>query len=74
MGDQERLREDRMSKLKDAQIRNLRQRLDKALAEAKRQKDRADDLELNLDLAEEELRLLLYKQPQMIRLNYGVMH
>lgn len=61
-------------KPKNAMVRNLQQRLDKALAEAKRQKKRADELELNLDLAEAELEMLLYRQPGMVRMNYGVMH
>lgn len=36
---------------RDAMVKNLQQRLDAALAEVRRQRERADDAELNLDMA-----------------------
>jgi F0F1-type ATP synthase membrane subunit b/b' len=63
-----------MTKPKDAMIRNLQQRLKKALEEAKRQKQRAEDAELELELAEAEVTMLLYMQPGMVRRSYEVMH
>lgn len=43
-----------MSKLKDAEIRNLRQRLQKATADAKRWKKRAAELDHILNMTDED--------------------
>lgn len=62
-----------MSKLKDAEIRNLRQRLDKAVSEAKRWKRKAEEADYLLGLADAQLQFLHQMMPEQVRRNDWVM-
>lgn len=57
---------------RDAMVANLHQRLQAALAEADRQRQRADDAELNLDMACEELQFLHAMMPAQVKWNAWV--
>lgn len=52
---------------RDAMVRNLQQRLDAALAEIDRQRQRADDAELCLDMAHEDRDFLWQLLPVQVR-------
>lgn len=54
---------------RDGIVADLQRRLDAALAEARRQRQRADDAELNLDMAHAELEFLHRMKPAQVKWN-----
>jgi hypothetical protein len=60
--------------LKDAEIRNLKQRNNKLLLENRRLRQRVDEAELNLECAEGHLNFIWRCLPQQLRQNAWTKH
>jgi hypothetical protein len=63
-----------MTKLKDTELRNLRQRVKLLTAESKRWQKRAKDAETNLAVAYGELEIFYERQPFQVLEGLGRVH
>jgi hypothetical protein len=61
-----------MTKLKDAEIRNLRKRVRKLTEEAKEWQQRAEEAEMYLELADAQLAFIGKVLPAQVKWNYWV--